>query len=302
MRIRDYSHEDYREFWDTASNKVLDKIEKIIIQKYLPYSKGWFIDLGCGFGRLLPVYLNDDRRIVLVDYAINNLEIASKIHSNKKIFYILANAYNLPFRDGVFGSGISIRLFQHINSPVSFLKEFGRIFHKNSVVLFTYVNKRSIFRILKFGLPSLQHNHIELSDMLFGTHPYYFSKIAHETGFNVQHLCGTGFIHQLTHSLNLIDYLIQKNKLIYQIANLAEKIADTTFGKLNLAFLQFILLLKKTGTEGLPEKNQKSNTLNDILACPKCNSIELYESRVIYQCMKCRSIYPKKGKIIDFRC
>ena len=65
VNIQDYSKVDYREFWKGFSKSYLDKKEKYIIQKLIPPVSGWFIDLGCGYGRLLPAYLKSNRQIVM---------------------------------------------------------------------------------------------------------------------------------------------------------------------------------------------------------------------------------------------
>ena len=51
--IVDYNQSDYREFWKGPSKVLLDRAERLIIMNLLSENKGWFIDLGAGFGRLL---------------------------------------------------------------------------------------------------------------------------------------------------------------------------------------------------------------------------------------------------------
>ena len=292
INIRDYSQEDYREFWEKPSNKIIDYIERKILRQNLPNSGGWFIDLGSGFGRLLPLYQCDNCNIVLVDYTINHLEMALKRCNDDKTYFIAANAYYLPFREKVFSSGLSVRLFQHINVPTVFLSELSRIFQQGAGVVFTYVNKRSLFWFVGRGFGCFKKNHEELSDLLYGTHPAYIVELLDNAGFNAKCIKGTGFVHQLAHSYSFIDRVLIKSNTLFQLTKLSEQIADNTLGKLKFAFLQYVLLEKRDNNEMSVDTGNDCKKLEDILACPKCHSQHLKKETLRYICKACGNHYP----------
>ena len=192
--LKDYTGRDYRTVWQKPEAKFEDRFEEKIIEQMMPTKLGWFIDVGGGYGRLCPQYTREGRKVVLVDYATNLLDMAAREYGmNKDIFFIAANAYHLPFQDEVFDAAITIRTFHHMNLPLKFFQEFSRVLRSRSEVLFEYSNKRNILRILKNPRRSLRKDHEDLADWQFGTHPAYLRDIAKEAGFEVERTVGTAF-------------------------------------------------------------------------------------------------------------
>src|SRR5690349_15008911 len=93
--LKDYSRRDYRTVWQEPRAEFENRFEGRIISAMLPAKLGWFIDLGAGYGRLYPHYARQGRKVVLVDYAPNLLDIAQKQYGTQKdTFFIAANAYH----------------------------------------------------------------------------------------------------------------------------------------------------------------------------------------------------------------
>ena len=141
-KIIDYSNRDFREYWTSQAKEILHRAETRIFHDMLPDTEGWFIDIGCGFGRFIPEYDNNKRKIILVDWAINHLEMVAERYKDKEMYYVAADGAHLPFKSGVINSGICIRLFHFINNPVRFISEISRILKSRSYFLITYMNKR----------------------------------------------------------------------------------------------------------------------------------------------------------------
>jgi len=300
--IVDYSERDFSEYWRGKSKRVLHEVECRLVREMLPSKRGWFLDLGCGYGRLLPTYLDEKRKIVMVDYALNHLEIAAKEYNNQDIHLIAADACHLPFQSDVFESGVCIRLMHHISSAENFMKEIARVFRPGSTLILNYMNKRSLLRVLRYGSRSFQRNHEKISDIIYGTHPSYFIELAEESGFTIKRIRGAGFIHQIVHEFEYASDLIDRAPLLMKIIRIIEQAAGSTLGRMDLALMQYALLKKIRTVEKASEQSGMASNLIDLLACPECRSDGLEDNEKNIVCTDCGKKYEKIGRIIDFRC
>jgi len=299
--IRHYNQTDYSDFWAGGGKYLLDEWEKKLIQCLVPNEPGWFIDIGCGYGRLLSTYAYPNRRIVLLDCALNLLQEASQRYPQDSIHFIAADVYQLPFRDHVFAGGLCVRLFHHINAPRLFLDEISRVFCRGGKVVCSYSNKRNILRLLKRGTKALKRDHEPYGAMVFGTHPGYFAQLCREAAFRTECTRGTGFFDQLFRLSKSTDRVLRNRPMLGRGISAIEAVADGTLGRMNLAPLNFALLSREggPGTSAAPVNSPPQ--LNDILACPCCRRPDLSEGSEGYTCVACGRVYPKRGRIIDFR-
>jgi SAM-dependent methyltransferase len=287
--LKDYSGRDYRTVWQEPRAKFEDRFEGKIIAQMMPAKLGWFIDVGAGYGRVYPQYARQGRKVVLVDYATNLLDMAEKEYGmNKDIFFIAANAYHLPFKDEVFDAAITIRTFHHMNLPKKFLQEFSRVLRPRSEVLFEYSNKGNILRILKNPRRSLRKDHEEYAEWQFGTHPAYLRDIAEEAGLEVERTVGTAFFPR---------FLTEKTVFLEPIFDGLETVFDLTLGRIGFAPMNFARLRKNSGA-GITES--PGSELNDILKCPACGG-DVESINQGFRCISCARLFPKNGKVIDFR-
>lgn len=299
--LRDYSQEDYRNFWAGPSKSLLHQAECRILAEMLPVSSGWFFDIGCGYGRLLPTYQRPDRPLVLVDYALNLLELAARNCPHPNSYFVAANAYALPFRAEVFSAGLCVRAFHHIQAPQAFLKELARTLRPNSACILSYSNKRNLLRLGRHPASAFRRDHEAYAEMLFGTHPACFEALARQAGLGLLRSAGTGFLDQLIPAAGFFDRLLERARVLLPPLALAERLADRTLGRLGLAPLTFALLRKEGGTGPIPSAPQPSG-LAEILACPHCRQSELVEQKSkAWLCSACGKLFPARGKIVDFR-
>ena len=244
--IIDYTETDYRNFWESKCKLILHDQEMKISGKFLPPSSQWLIDIGCGFGRMLPSYYNENGRFVLVDYALNNLETAKKINgARQNIFYIVADVYHLPFKDNVYQSAVCVRLFHHLNNPVNFINEMNRILKTKAYILFSYINERSLLRIFRYGLRCFKHEHVQVSSAIYATHPAYFKALIRPAGIHVLHQKGAGFIHQVSHHWPAIEEMIEKHSRLLPAFSILDRLISTLLGFFRLALMEYLLLQKK---------------------------------------------------------
>jgi SAM-dependent methyltransferase len=132
IKVIDYDADgyDYRQFWNGrdyenwAERRVLDRLLDRMPEI------DWLADLGGGFGRNVPLYHQHARHIILLDYSMTNLTNAGQTllpnGPSDAIFLIRGNLYHLPFRDGAFNVGSTVRVLHHLSSIDDALNEMGR--------------------------------------------------------------------------------------------------------------------------------------------------------------------------------
>lgn len=76
------------------------------------------IDCGSGGGWIAKEYLPRGITVVSVDLADSNLrKVKQNFDPDGRGFYVVADLYNLPFKDGVFDGGTSNDVYEHIEKP-----------------------------------------------------------------------------------------------------------------------------------------------------------------------------------------
>ena len=301
QEIVDYNNEDFVGYWQGASKQLLNKIEFKIVRELLPQRPGWFIDIGCGFGRLAPIYLGNRRQVIMTDYSIKQLEIAADKYKDENIYFVAADARKLPFRPRIFGSGLCMRLVHHISNPETLLSECARIFKSGAPVIINYINKRSLLRVLKYGAGCFRKEHQRTSPIIFSTHPSFFKQLAAQSGFGITRIRGAGFVHQAVYACNKIGRLIESTPSIAMVMQLVEQVADATIGRIGLALMQYVALEKNGPPRPPSAAGGKSGHLSDILMCPDCGCFDFSESTAKLECTRCKKCFGKVGKIYDFR-
>jgi SAM-dependent methyltransferase len=280
--IKDYTGRDYRTVWHGPRAAFDDRFEGQLIEELLPATPGWFVDVGAGYGRLYPTYARPDRRVVLVDYAVNLLEVAAEELRAKDVRFVAANAYHLPFRAGAFDAGLSIRTFHHMANPRAFLDELARVLHDGALAVLEYSNKRNLLRMLRYGRRSLRREHEEYGDLLFGTHPEYLRELASAAGFEMRRTRGTGF---------LTRFVTERTQPAARALGAIEEVADRLLGSRDLAPVSFAEFARKGGSPAEP-----AETLEDLLRCPACGGV--LEDLT---CTGCRRSFPRVGPVLDLR-
>jgi len=290
--VKDYSGRDYRTVWHGPRAAFEDRFERKLIEEMLPGERGWFVDVGAGYGRLHPLYAAEGRKVVMVDYALSLLEEAARTLGGRgDVFFVAANAYRLPFRSGSFDSGFSMRTFHHMAHPERFLGEFARVLRGGSHALLEYSNKRNLPRMLRHGRSSLRKDHEEYGDLLFGTHPAYFEELAASAGMTVDHSRGTGFLSRI---------VTERTRPVVPLFAAAEAGADAVFGGRGLAPITFADLRVGGDARSSPDGEPPAADLADMLQCPACGGA-LRATGDGMGCVSCERLYPKVGAVHDFR-
>lgn len=109
------------------------------------------LDVGCGAGFLT----NDLARVGLhvtgVDLSAESLNVAKKYDATKKVQYLMADAYQLPFADKSFEVVTALDFLEHVERPQEIIKEFSRVLKPGGIFIFHTFNRNllSYFIIIK---------------------------------------------------------------------------------------------------------------------------------------------------------
>lgn len=316
--ISDYDkyNYDYEDYWqDSNVNRTYeDKSERRAIKKMLKKVKtrGWFCDLGGGFGRLMDVYRDSFFNVILLDYSLDSLKKAHERFQspdssdtdndsadqkkNSNLFFIAANAYHLPFKADVLDCLLSVRMMHHMEDPTAAITEMSRIIRPKGNLLLEFANKKHFFEIIKSILGKSKMSPFTLEprkrgdDLFYNFHPSYIKKQLFDTGFKILKVVS---VSNLRHSFF-------KKFLGVNLMLIIEKVFQSIFNLIKFGPSIFVLAEKKARENKDILISQYQN-ISDILICPKCGSDDLIILKHEIRCKKCEKTYPIIDGVYDFR-
>jgi ubiquinone/menaquinone biosynthesis C-methylase UbiE len=307
LKKSDYENYDYREFWEDDKRAYEDASERLAIGKLFKTVKksGIIIDIGCGYGRLFNEYRDFDT-IVMMDYSINNLKNTQNTVLNylkedrkefAKVYFVAADAQNLPFKNDTFNAAISVRIVHHLTSPEKFISETGRVLKNNGLFILEFANKRNLKNILKFLLGRLKQSPFSAKPYLIGetiqdNHPSVIINSFKKNDLEISKIISVSNLR--------IGFLKRKLKLRNLLK--LENIFQGLFSLCRLGPSIFIKAFKSKNkkTDNVEKIYQK---FSEILLCPECKNPEgnLEISGGFLYCNSCGSKYVINDGIFDLR-
>jgi SAM-dependent methyltransferase len=127
--------------------------------------------VGAGFGRLTDEYQGYGQ-VVVLDYSLSQLQYAQAHYGRSdRYVYVAADAYNLPFRAGVFDGASMIRVIHHMRDPNAILAGVRRVLAPQATFILEHANKRNLKAILRHAAGQqdwnpytlAQHEFVELN-------------------------------------------------------------------------------------------------------------------------------------------
>ncbi|GIU69565.1 MAG: hypothetical protein KatS3mg002_0801 [Candidatus Woesearchaeota archaeon] len=133
LNIPDYE----KSFWNEEGQKQLLEVTLYLISKIKDAKT--ILDVGCGPGLYCEILKQKGYEVTGVDYSKNIIEYARKNYPHLK--FIVADGYNLPFKDKQFDIVISIGALQCLVEHEKFIKELIRVSSK-AVIISTLLKKK----------------------------------------------------------------------------------------------------------------------------------------------------------------
>jgi ubiquinone/menaquinone biosynthesis C-methylase UbiE len=280
--------------WQT----YLDRIEKRLIHNFMT-NGDWFIDLGGGNGRLLDLYKNAYRNIVILDYSMSMLRDANQrlLRSRvQNVSLIAADVYHLPFVRNVFDAAMMVRLAHHVEDPASIIYETHRVLKPRAAFLFEYQNKRNVNFLFKGWLRIMKFQEInslaplQVGRLHWNFHPRSIERILKD-GFEASRTLGGGLFWNRSLLTRSIPHL--------EAIDLA---LAPFLGRYSLTHQLFLTLqAKKSETDGLSRVRHRNSSLLEILQCPHCHCRSLAKRNQALICPQCIRSYEINDNVYDFR-
>jgi ubiquinone/menaquinone biosynthesis C-methylase UbiE len=135
---RDYEHKSEL----LAIRTLLGKIKKIKT----------ILEIGAGFGRLVPTYAYRAKKVILTDPSARNLKLARMAFKDKKnIKFLHASLEKLPskLRPGSIDLVILVRVLHHLSDVDLAFKIVNRSLKSDGYVILEFANKKHIKSTLK---------------------------------------------------------------------------------------------------------------------------------------------------------
>lgn len=139
----------------TIQSKAIISWHKKYIQnkitKDFKYYKPRVLDIGCCTGYLTNFFCNFSSEVIGIDYVEGFIKKAKLKYSNPK--FLIGNIYNLEKIDGRFDLVVCFGVLQNISDLKTVFKNIKLKLNSsdNSKIIFTTVNKNSVFNKNNFG-------------------------------------------------------------------------------------------------------------------------------------------------------
>jgi len=288
VEICDYEGSHYRtNFWEGQGREYEDRAERIALRKLLPPRGRRLIEIGAGYGRLAELYRGYDE-VLLLDYALSQLQQARERLGDGRFRYIAADLYHMPLVDCCLDTAVMVRVMHHVQDPPAALSEIARILIPQGAFVLEYANKRNLKAILRYLLRrqewspfSLQP--VEFVHLNFDFHPAYMEARLREAGFDLEDRLAVS-----TFRLPLLKRLFPAPLL----AHLDGLLQRPTAG-LRLAPSLFLrACIKKPGPLSPAET---------LFRCPICGASPLEPSATALTCPDCGRRWAIQDGIYNFK-
>lgn len=292
--VCDYEGSDYQtSFWDKGGREYEDRTEAIALQRLLPKRGRILLELGAGAGRNTPRYLGFDR-LVLLDYSRTQLEQAQqRLGNSEKYIYVAADAYRLPFVDGLFDAATMIRVLHHMADAPKALGQVKNVLAANGVFILEYANKLNLKAIFRYLLGKQEWSPFTLEPVEFVKLNFDFHPKAIR-----QWLGDLGFVIEKTLTLSHFRVGILKRIIPTGVLVFFDSILQWT-GALVQVTPSVFVKAKIVGRDGIPPAGQDG--ILSYFKCPDCGHSPLVDNKSFLECSNCKKKWGVNQGIYDFR-
>lgn len=145
-----YDSYDYPTYWKTRDYEHASEMLAIrdLLIKVKKFNK--IIDIGAGYGRLVPAYSFRAKRIVLADPSSKLLAIARKNNAKRRnVSYIHSSLERLKIYKNSFDMAIMVRVLHHIKDLDKALNVIDKILINNGYFILEFANKNHLKAIIR---------------------------------------------------------------------------------------------------------------------------------------------------------
>ena len=292
--VCDYEGSDYQaSFWEQGGREYEDRVEAIALERLLPKHGRLMLEVGAGAGRNTPRY-GGFERIVLLDYATTQLEQAqSRLGKSDRYVYVAADAYHLPFVEGLFDAATMIRVLHHMVDAPASLEQVRDVLRRDGIFILEFANKRNAKSILRYWLGRQSWSPfglepVEFAKLNYDFHPATVRRWLVDLGFSMEKMLTvshfrSGALKRLfpLGLLVFLDSLLQWTGVLWQLT-------PSVFAK-----------ARRAGAA--PEARPIPIQIIYYFKCPACGHRPLHEGDGRLGCENCGRQWPVRNGIFDFR-
>jgi SAM-dependent methyltransferase len=286
--ICDYEGSQYRtDFWEGQGREYEDRVERLALRRLLPPRGRRLLEIGAGFGRLADLYVGYDE-VLLLDYAVSQLQQARERLGDGRFRYIAADLYHIPLVDGCLDTATMVRVMHHVQDPLAALEEIGRVLTSEGAFILEYANKRNAKAIVRYLLgrqswSPYSTDPVEFVRLNFDFHPSQMEDSLRETGFSLE-----GRLAVSTFRMPLLKRFVPDSLL----ARL-DGVLQRPTARLRLAPSLFV--------RARAEKELSTPRPDTLFQCPACATAPLASSDAALLCGGCGRRWPIQDGIYNFK-
>jgi SAM-dependent methyltransferase len=196
--VCDYEGSAYRtEFWGQG-REYEDAVERVALRHLLPPTGRHLIEIGGGYGRLVPLYSGYDE-VLIFDYALSQLRQGQELWGEAgpggrpRYVYVAGDFYRLPFAPGLFDTVAMVRTLHHAADAPAVLRGVAHILAPGGAFVLEFANKRNLKAILRYLLRQqdwspFDREPVEFAKLNFDFHPAWMRERLAEVGLRVERL------------------------------------------------------------------------------------------------------------------
>lgn len=230
--ICDYEGYSYDKFW--PGREYEDAVERIALLRLLPPTGRRLVEIGAGYGRLVPLYSGYDE-VVVFDYARSQLRQARELWGDSapgggpRYVYVAGDFYKLPFTPGLFDTVTIVRTLHHAADVSAVLRGVAQILVPGGTFVLEFANKRNLKAILRYFVrrqewSPFEREPVEFVRLNFDFHPAWMRERLAEAGLTVRRQLAVSFfrvglLKRLvpTSLLVALDRLLQPTGALWQL-------------------------------------------------------------------------------------
>jgi SAM-dependent methyltransferase len=292
-RICSYEGSAYRtEFWGEGRDYE-DAAERAVLNKMLPATGSRLVDIGGGYGRLVPLYSGYDE-VVIFDYALTQLRQAQQLwgrsgpNGRPRYLYVAGDFYRLPFAPSVFDTVVMVRALHHASDAPSVLSGVSRLLGPGGSLVLEFANKRNLKAILRYLVgrqdwSPFEREPIEFVPLNFDFHPAWIDAGLSKEGLTIRERRAVSSFR-----LALLKRLLPTRLLVA-----LDRLVQPTGEVLPLSPSVFVRAEADTARPHSPERIR--------FRCTACGSTTVQEEERGLFCSNCDTFFPIEDGIYNFR-
>ena len=139
-----YDSYNYKDFW--KSREYDHQADVVVLRKFLNKIKNGgqrVIEVGAGFGRLVPHYFSRYKEVILIDPSMVQLKNAQRDFEKTypNLSFVRGIAQKMPFEDNYADTIICVRVSHYISDFSKPIKEFMRVLVPGGYLILEVANK-----------------------------------------------------------------------------------------------------------------------------------------------------------------